>query len=300
MVKIIRNTNLEQLPCVVTIGNFDGVHLGHQALLTEVKKRAHDLKLESAVITFEPNPKDYFSQNKPQTRISSLREKIELFNEIEIDRVHIIKFNQEFSKVTANEFISVLIKQLKVKQIVVGEDFCFGRGREGGIKQLSASSMKLNIKNKILMDGKRISSTLIRNLLANDKLDEANKYIGRPYSISGKVVHGEKRGRKIGFPTANIHMRHNRPPLKGVFAVKFQNHFGVANLGIRPSIKGEKKLQLEVHLLNFSSDLYGQHVSVIFLKKLRDEKKFKSLDELKEQIKLDVIKAKLFFDKKNL
>ncbi len=298
--KIIRNTNLEQLPCVVTIGNFDGVHLGHQALLTEVKKRAHDLKLESAVITFEPNPKDYFSQNKPQTRISSLREKIELFNEIKIDRVHIIKFNQEFSKVTSNEFISVLIKQLKVKEIVVGEDFCFGRGREGGIKQLSASSMKLNIKNKILMDGKRISSTLIRNLLANDKLDEANKYIGRPYSISGKVVHGEKRGRKIGFPTANIHMRHNRPPLKGVFAVKFQNHFGVANLGIRPSIKGEKKLQLEVHLLNFSSDLYGQHVSVIFLKKLRDEKKFKSLDELKEQIKLDVIKAKLFFDKKNL
>ena len=284
----------------MTIGNFDGVHLGHQALLTEVKKRAHDLKLESAVITFEPNPKDYFSQNKPQTRISSLREKIELFNEIKIDRVHIIKFNQEFSKVTANEFISVLIKQLKVKQIVVGEDFCFGRGREGGIKQLSASSMKLNIKNKILMDGKRISSTLIRNLLANDKLDEANKYIGRPYSISGKVVHGEKRGRKIGFPTANIHMRHNRPPLKGVFAVKFQNHFGVANLGIRPSIKGEKKLQLEVHLLNFSSDLYGQHVSVIFLKKLRDEKKFKSLEELKEQIKLDVIKAKLFFDKKNL
>ena len=298
--KIIRNSNLEQLPCVVTIGNFDGVHLGHQALLTEVKKRAHDLKLESAVITFEPNPKDYFSQNKPQTRISSLREKIELFNEIKIDRVHIIKFNQEFSKVTANEFISVLIKQLKVKQIVVGEDFCFGRGREGSIKQLSASSMKLNIKNKILMDGKRISSTLIRNLLANDKLDEANKYIGRPYSISGKVVHGEKRGRKIGFPTANIHMRHNRPPLKGVFAVKFQKHFGVANLGIRPSIKGEKKLQLEVHLLNFSSDLYGQHVSVIFLKKLRDEKKFKSLDELKEQIKLDVIKAKLFFDKKNL
>ena len=298
--KIIRNTNLEQLPCVVTIGNFDGVHLGHQALLTEVKKRAHDLKLESAVITFEPNPKDYFSQNKPQTRISSLREKIELFNEIKIDRVHIIKFNQEFSKVTANEFISVLIKQLRVKEIVIGEDFCFGRGREGGIKQLSASSMKLNIKNKILMDGKRISSTLIRNLLANDKLDQANKYIGRPYSISGKVVHGEKRGRKIGFPTANIHMRHNRPPLKGVFAVKFQNHFGVANLGIRPSIKGEKKLQLEVHLLNFSSDLYGQHVSVIFLKKLRDEKKFKSLDELKEQIKLDVIKAKLFFDKKNL
>ena len=298
--KIIRNTNLEQLPCVVTIGNFDGVHLGHQALLTEVKKRAHDLKLESAVITFEPNPKDYFSQSKPQTRISSLREKIELFNEIKIDRVHIIKFNQEFSKVTANEFISVLIKQLKVKEIVVGEDFCFGRGREGGIKKLSASSMKLNIKNKILMDGKRISSTLIRNLLANDKLDEANKYIGRPYSISGKVVHGEKRGRKIGFPTANIHMRHNRPPLKGVFAVKFQNHFGVANLGIRPSIKGEEKLQLEVHLLNFSSDLYGQHVSVIFLKKLRDEKKFKSLDELKEQIKLDVIKAKLFFDKKNL
>jgi len=298
--KILRNFNLEQLPCVITIGNFDGVHLGHQALLTEVKKRAHDLGLESAVITFEPNPKDYFSHDKPQTRISSLREKIELFNELKIDRVHIIKFNQEFSKVTANQFISILIEKLKVKEIVIGEDFCFGSGREGGIKQLSASSMNLNIQKKILIGDIRISSTSIRNLLANDNLEEANKFMGRPYSISGKVVHGEKRGRQIGFPTANIHMKHNRPPLKGVFAVKFQNYFGVANLGIRPSIKGESKLQLEVHLLNFSSDLYDQHVNVIFLKKLRDEKKFKSLDELKEQIKLDVIKAKLFFEKKNL
>ena len=298
--KILSNFNLEQLPCVITIGNFDGVHLGHQALITEVKKRAHDLGLESAVITFEPNPKDYFSHDKLQTRISSLREKIELFNDLKIDRVHIIKFNQEFSKVTANQFISILIDKLKVKEIVIGEDFCFGSGRKGGIKQLSASSMNLNIQNKILIGDTRISSTSIRNLLANDNLEEANKFMGRPYSISGKVVHGEKRGRLIGFPTANIHMKHNRPPLKGVFAVKFQNHFGVANLGIRPSIKGENKLQLEVHLLNFSSDLYDQHVSVIFLKKLRDEKKFKSLDELKEQITLDVTKAKLFFEKQNL
>ena len=298
--KILRNYNLEQLPCVITIGNFDGVHLGHQALLTEVKRRAYDLRVESAVMTFEPNPKDYFSDDKPQTSISSLREKIERFNEFKIDRVHIIKFNQEFSKVTANKFINILIQKLKVKEIVIGEDFCFGSGREGGVKQLSASSMNLNIQNKILIGDTRISSTSIRKLLANDDLEEVKKFMGRPYSISGKVVHGEKRGRQIGFPTANIHMRHNRPPLKGVFAVKFQNHFGVANLGIRPSIKGENKLQLEVHLLNFSSDLYGQHVSVIFLKKLRDEKKFKSLDELKEQIKLDVTKAKLFFEKQNL
>jgi len=299
-VKILRNYNLEQLPCVITIGNFDGVHLGHQALLTEVKRRAYDLRVESAVMTFEPNPKDYFSDDKPQTSISSLREKIERFNEFKIDRVHIIKFNQEFSKVTANKFINILIQKLKVKEIVIGEDFCFGSGREGGVKQLSASSMNLNIQNKILIGDTRISSTSIRKLLANDDLEEVKKFMGRPYSISGKVVHGEKRGRQIGFPTANIHMRHNRPPLKGVFAVKFQNHFGVANLGIRPSIKGENKLQLEVHLFNFSSDLYGQHVSVIFLKKLRDEKKFKTLNDLKEQIKLDVTKAKLFFEKQNL
>ncbi len=298
--KILRNFNLEQLPCVVTIGNFDGVHLGHQALLTEVKKRAHDLGLESAVITFEPNPKDFFYHDKPQKRISTLREKIELFNDLKIDRVHIIKFNQDFSKVTAHQFISILIEKLKVKEIVIGEDFCFGCGRKGGIKELSASSMNLNIQKKILIGDTRISSTSIRNFLANDELEEANKFIGRPFSISGKVIHGAKRGRQIGFPTANIHMKHNHPPLNGVFAVKFQDHFGVANLGIRPSIKGENKLQLEVHLLNFSSDLYGQHVSVIFLKKLRDEKKFKSLDELKEQIKLDVTKAKLFFDKQNL
>ena len=298
--KILRKFDLEQSPCALTIGNFDGVHLGHQALLTEVKKKAHDLKLESAVVTFEPNPKDFFYKNKPQMRISSLREKIELFNEMKIDRVHIIKFDQEFSKVTAKQFIRILIKFLKVKEIIIGEDFCFGNGREGGTKELLDSSINLNIQRKILIGNNRISSTLIRNLLANDNLEEANKYIGRPYSISGKVVHGEKRGRKIGFPTANIHMNHNRPPLKGVFAVKFQNHFGVANLGIRPSIKGERKLQLEVHLLNFSSDLYGQHARVIFLKKLRDEKKFKSLDELKEQIKLDVINAKHFFENKNL
>jgi riboflavin kinase/FMN adenylyltransferase len=284
----------------MTIGNFDGVHLGHQALLTELKKRAHDLGLESAVTTFEPNPKDFFNPKKPQTRISSLREKIEFFKKIKIDRVHIVKFNQKFSQLTANDFISILSKKLMVKEIIIGEDFRFGKGREGGLKELSGSGINLNVQNKIFINNVRISSTFIRQLLANDNLEEANKFIGRPYSISGKVTHGKKRGREIGFPTANIYMRHNRPPLKGVFAVKFGDYYGVANLGFRPSFEGVGKLQLEVHLLNFSSNLYGQHVNINFLKKLRDEKKFTTIEDLKEQIKLDIDKAKLFFGNKNL
>ena len=296
--KIIRDFNLEQSPCVITIGNFDGIHLGHQALLAEVKKRADYLGINSAVMTFEPNPKDFFSQNKTQSRISSLREKIEFFDKVKIDRAHIIKFNKQFSQLTAKDFIKNLIENLKVKEIIVGEDFSFGKRREGSLKELLESGIKLNIQKKVMINNKRISSTFIRELLAHDKLEEANLFIGRPYSISGKVIHGQKRGREIGFPTANIHMRHNRPPLKGVFAVKSGNYFGVANIGFRPTFEGDNKLHLEVHFLNFSSSLYGQHISINFLKKIRDEMKFSSLENLKKQITKDINKAKLFF--KNL
>lgn len=296
--KIIRDFNLEQPPCVITIGNFDGIHLGHQALLAEVKKRADYLSINSAVMTFEPNPKDFFSQNKTQSRISSLREKIEFFDKVKIDRAHIIKFNKQFSQLTAKDFIKILIENLKVKEIVVGEDFSFGKRREGSLKELSESGIRLNIQKKVMINNQRISSTSIRELLTHDKLEEANLFIGRPYSISGKVIHGQKRGREIGFPTANIHMRHNRPPLKGVFAVKSGNYFGVANIGFRPTFEGDNKLHLEVHFLNFSSNLYGQHISVNFLRKIRDEMKFSSLEDLKKQIQKDINKAKLFF--KNL
>ena len=296
--KIIRDLNLEQPPCVITIGNFDGIHLGHQALLAEVKKRADYLGIHSAVMTFEPNPKDFFFQKKTQSRISSLREKIEFFDKVKIDRVHIVKFNKQFSQLPAKDFIKILIENLKVKEIVVGEDFSFGKGREGSLEELSESGIKLNIQKKVMINNKRISSTFIRGLLTHDKLEEANLYIGRPYSISGKVIHGQKRGREIDFPTANIHMRHNRPPLKGVFAVKSGNYFGVANIGFRPTFEGDSRLHLEVHFLNFSSNLYGQHISVNFLKKIRDEMKFSSLENLKKQIQKDINKAKLFF--KNL
>ena len=296
---IVRDLNCEQPPCVITIGNFDGIHLGHQALIKEVKKRASNLELQSAVMTFEPNPKDFFSPNNIQTRISSLREKIEFFYKIGFDRVHIVKFNQKFSQLSKEAFIKILVKNLKVKEIVVGEDFCFGKGREGSLKDLSDNDIKMNIQNKVIMNSNRVSSTLIRQFLAHDNLEEANQFIGRPYSISGKVIHGEKRGREIGFPTANIHMKHNRPPLSGVFAVKSDQYFGVANLGFRPTFEGDKKLHLEVHFLNFSSDLYGQHISIDFLKKLRGEIKFSSVEKLKEQIVEDIKNAKLFFDKQN-
>ena len=301
--KIIRNTNLEQLPCVVTIGNFDGVHLGHQALLTEVKKRAHNLKLESAVITFEPNPKDYISQNKPQTRISSLREKIELFNEIKIDRVHIIKFNQEFSKVTANEFISVLIKQLKVKEIVVGEDFCFGKDRKGNVKILKdlGADLGFGVSSLELIKGKHgeISSTSIRNLLSEGKPKEAASHLGHWHRIEGPVVGGEQRGRVLGYPTANMELSGLHIPKLGVYAVlidildgPYKGSFkGAASIGVRPMF-GKNSPNLETYIFDFSGDIYGAQVSIALVEYLRPELSFDSVEALVEQMASDCEKAK--------
>ena len=195
---------------------------------------------------------------------------------------------------SGDKFISKLKKQLSTKAILVGEDFRYGINRDSGIKDLVKSGIETLIVKEIVMNGKRVSSTQIRDALASGELELAKNLLGRHYCISGKVVYGDQRGRKIGFPTANIHMFHNRPPIKGVFAVKLDEKFGVANLGIRPTVSGISKLLLEVHVLDFSKNLYGQHVHITFLKKIRDEVKFESLEALKIQIKKDIENAKNF------
>ena len=293
--QVFRHINQKYSPSFLTIGNYDGIHLGHQAILKKLISESKSNNILSSVMTFEPHPREFFSPKLAPKRIISLREKLEYFDELKIDQVFIVNFNDEFSRKSYLDFIEILKKNIQAKKIIIGNDFRFGKQREGNIDKLIDSSVDVCVMNKIEYKGERVSSTIIRDSLAAGDLKRAAMLLGRSYSISGKVVHGDKRGREIGFPTANIHMFHNRPPLKGVFAVKLNNMYGVANLGVRPTIAGFSKLNLEVHLFNFSKNIYGKHAHVTFLKKIRDEKKFENIDALKKQIQIDIENVKKFF-----
>ena len=293
--QVFRHINQKYSPSFLTIGNYDGIHLGHQAILKKLISESKSNNILSSVMTFEPHPREFFSPKLAPKRIISLREKLEYFDELKIDHVFIVNFNDEFSRKSYLDFIEILKKNIQAKKIIIGNDFRFGKQREGNIDKLIDNSIDVCVMNKIEYKGERVSSTIIRDSLAAGDLERAAMLLGRSYSISGKVVHGDKRGREIGFPTANIHMFHNRPPLKGVFAVKLNNMYGVANLGVRPTIAGFSKLNLEVHLFNFSKNIYGKHAHVTFLKKIRDEKKFENIDALKKQIQIDIDNVKKFF-----
>ena len=290
-----------QSPCALAIGNFDGLHLGHQALLSKLIQVAKTQHLISAVITFEPHPREFFTPESAPTRLCSLREKLEHFAIAGVERVYVCRFNQSFAKVTADEFMqNILLHALNTQAVLVGEDFRFGAKRAGSIQDFVHSGFNLISLPQVdspqgSNEATRVSSTRVRMALAAGNLQEASSLLGRPYSMRGKVVHGAKRGRELGYPTANVHMRHERPALSGVYAVKLDGLPSVANLGIRPTIVGVPKLLLEVHVLDFADDLYGQHVRVEFLHKIRDEMKFDSLDALKTQIGKDVAVARSFF-----
>ena len=290
-----------QSPCALAIGNFDGLHLGHQALLNKLIQVAQTQHLISAVITFEPHPREFFTPESAPTRLCSLREKLEHFSAAGVERVYVCRFNQSFAKVTAGEFMQNILRHaLNTQAVLVGEDFRFGAKRAGSIQDFVQSGFNLISLPQVDSpqgdnEATRVSSTRVRMALAAGDLQQASSLLGRPYSMSGKVVHGAKRGRELGYPTANVHMRHERPALSGVYAVKLDGLPSVANLGIRPTIVGVPKLLLEVHVLDFSADLYGQHVQVEFLHKIRDEMKFDSLDALKTQIGKDVAVARRFF-----
>ena len=291
-------------PCAVTIGNFDGVHRGHQSLLHELQQAAQVRGLQTAVVTFEPHPREFFTPQQAPVRLTSLREKLELFRAAGIDRVHVCRFNAMFARKTADEFIHALHDDLHAKYVLIGDDFRFGSGRSGDfalMRQIGAQrGFEVAAVHSVLHDSVRISSTAIRAALVAGKLDVARDYLGRPYSISGRVVHGDGMGRKLGFPTANVQMKHNLPPLTGIYVVEAHSDGigvlqGVASLGVRPTVHHDARHVLEVHLFEFAQQIYGKHLRVEFLHKLRDEEKYPNLEALTQQIARDVNNAKQWF-----
>jgi riboflavin kinase / FMN adenylyltransferase len=292
-------------PVALTIGNFDGVHLGHQALLNELRAAAKERSLHTAVVIFEPHPREFFTPEQAPVRLTNLREKLELFAELGIDRVHVCRFNALFAKMEAADFIQDLHEKLHARFVLIGDDFRFGSGRSGDFALMEKVGFKhgfaVQAMRSVKYDGIRISSTAIRAALLAGQLREAQRYLGRHYSISGRVVHGDGMGKKIGFPTANIQLKHNRPPLSGIFVV--QAHVeelgvmqGAASLGVRPTVKQDMKHVLEVHLFEFSQRIYGKHLRIEFLQKLRDEEKYPDVATLTRQITKDVEHAKKWFE----
>ncbi len=287
---------------VVTIGNFDGVHQGHQVLLSNVVKTAKSLHLPSTVITFEPQPLEYLVPKKSVPRLTRLREKFYLLSKAGIDNVLIIRFDEDFARLSADEFIqSLLIDKLKVKHLIVGDDFRFGWGRQGDIALLKKAGLSVQAQSDIIMDSERVSSTRVRQALLSGDHDVAHRLLGRPYFMMGRVVHGNKLGRVLGYPTANIYLHRKVSPVMGIYVVQVHGLAkkplpGVANIGIRPTIGGTRSL-LEVHLFNFNQSIYGKYVSVEFCHKLRDEERYDSLDALKAQIDIDARQAREYFIK---
>jgi riboflavin kinase / FMN adenylyltransferase len=288
----------------VTIGNFDGVHLGHQALLNELRAAAQERRLQTAVVIFEPHPREFFTPQQAPARLTSLREKLELFETMGLDRVHVCRFDALFAQKSAADFIQALDEKLHAKFVLIGDDFRFGSGRAGDFALVEKIGLQRGFEvqavHSVLHDGVRISSTAIRAALAEGQIRVAREYLGRPYGISGRVFHGDGMGRKLGYPTANVQMKHNLPPLKGVYVVLAHAEGlgvlqGVASLGIRPTLKHEARYVLEVHLFEFDQQIYGKHLRIEFLQKLRDEQKFNGLEELTRQIALDVENAKKWF-----
>jgi riboflavin kinase/FMN adenylyltransferase len=287
-------------PCALAIGNFDGLHLGHQALLAKLIETSKQQKLKSAVMTFEPHPREFFTPDQAPTRLASLREKLERFADAGVEIVYLCRFDKKFAALSSEDFIEkILLQSVNAKTVLVGEDFRFGAGRRGGVEDIANAGINLiSLPQVNLAEAdiqQRVSSTRVRNALAAGQLEVAKSLLGRAYSISGKVVPGAQLGRKLGFPTANVHMRHERPALTGVYAVKLDGIEGVANLGVRPTVSGVPKLLLEVHLFDFNGDLYDRHVHVEFFQKIRDEMKFDGLPALSAQIAKDVQVARQFF-----
>ncbi len=281
--------------CVATIGNFDGVHIGHRTILEQVKDKAAELGLPSVVMVFEPQPREFFQGKDAPPRLMSFRQKFEALTAAGIDYVLCLHFNNRFRRLTSREFIdAVLVSGLGVKHLVVGDDFRFGCDRTGDFMLLreAGQTQGFSVENTrtVTIDGERVSSTRIRGQLALNRLNEAETLLGHPYRIRGRVVYGRQLGREIGAPTANLLFR-RMAPLKGVFVVSATlddgtTHDGVANIGLRPTVDG-KQPALEVHLFDFTGTLYGRHIDVVFRGALRDEVKFDSVDALKKQISRD-------------
>ena len=300
--KIYNNVNLnrEHLNGVIAIGNFDGLHLGHQKVINEARKKAKKFKLPLGVMTFEPVPVMFFSKKNKDHRINSLQQKKIQFKKLKLDFLVIIKFNKKFSSLTPENFINKIIyKKTKCKYLYVSKNFRFGFKRKGNIKTLKKYEKDFNYKNIITYPLKKntkiISSTFIRKKIRAGKIEEINKLLNRYWCVEGKVIKGKKRGRKIGFPTCNMRLNDYVIPKLGVYAVKvkFGNFIksGIANIGYRPTFKGQSLL-LETNIFGINKNLYNKVISVSFMKFIRPEKRFKNFEYLKKQIKLDINQVK--------
>lgn len=296
----LKSLNGKQQPCVATIGNFDGLHLGHQTILSHLEKKAEELNLPLTVISFEPLPAEYFMLNAP-ARIYPLRDKILRLSQLGVTNFLCLKFNASLASSPPRDFVeSILIKQMNIKYLAVGDDFRFGYKREGGFNLLKevgeAHGMNVEDTSTQILDGDRISSTRIREALKIADLNSANKLLGHTYQLNGRIRQGDKRGRTIGFPTINMKMPKNIALKFGVYAVKVHGLEnkpinGVANLGTRPTVDGDEN-RLETHLFDFNKEIYGKHISVEFVVFIRAEHKFENFDALKTQIKIDSEKAR--------
>jgi len=293
------------MPVALTIGNFDGLHLGHRAMLDRLTQAARDRGIASCVMTFEPHPREFFAPDRAPSRLTSLREKVELLGTLGVDRVLVCRFDFDFARIGAEEFVErILVRGLAAQWVLVGDDFRFGARRAGDFDVLARAGgvygFEAHRMPSVSADGVRVSSTTIRERLAAGDLGGAELLLGRPYSVTGRVVDGDKLGARLGFPTANVRMEHNRPPLMGIFAVDVLGIDerplpGVASLGVRPTVKEGGAPVLEVHLFNFERDIYRRRLKVRFLCKLRDEEKYADLPTLIAAIARDVENAKRFF-----
>jgi riboflavin kinase/FMN adenylyltransferase len=305
LIRGLHNLTQSLPPSAVTIGNFDGIHLGHQQVLQQLKTIADKSALCSAVIIFEPQPIEFFAPDKAPKRLARFREKIAYLKSQEVDYLLCLKFDQPFSELSAEQFVQdLLVNRLSTRHLVIGDDFRFGKNRSGNFESLQGFGKQygFDVDNTetLLFDGIRVSSTRIRESIQNDDFTLAATLLGRPYSLSGKVTHGKKLGRQLGFPTINIKMGSKTLIVKGIFAVMVKgidNRVlqGVASLGTRPTVNGVDSI-LEVYILDFNQDVYGYSVEVDFLHKIRDEKKFDSLEELTVNIEQDIVLAKQYFE----
>ncbi|KPJ93891.1 MAG: FMN adenylyltransferase [Gammaproteobacteria bacterium SG8_15] len=308
LIRGLQNLMPRHQGCVATIGNFDGVHLGHQAVIRQVMDKAKELGLPVVVITFEPQPQEFFRPDDVPARLTRFREKLLVLESLFVDRVLCLRFNSQLAGLTADEFVQrILVDGLGVKYLVVGDDFKFGRDRSGDFEYLQSIGPELGFEvsdtDSFSFAGERVSSTGIRTALEAGDLLLAKQMLGRDYGMCGRVAHGDKRGRTIGFPTANIYLHRKSSPLYGVYSVQLHSKHpqiggrvvnGIANVGQRPTVGGTRTL-LEVHLFDFEGDIYGAYVDVTFLQKIRDEHRFESFEALKAQIARDVEQAKAFF-----
>jgi riboflavin kinase/FMN adenylyltransferase len=305
LIRGLHNLRPRHHGCVATIGAFDGVHLGHQVVIRHLLEKAAELDLPSVIIVFEPLPREYFSPLQAPARIMSFWEKCRALEALGVDRLLRIRFNEQFRVMSAQTFIDdIFVAGLGVRYVVLGDDFRFGADRQGDIAFIQEQGERYGYAAgptpTFAIAGERVSSTRIRDALENADFATAEALLGRPYSISGRVIYGRQLGRTIGTPTANLELRRLRAPLSGVYVVEvsgggLQGACGVANVGVRPTVDDSIRANLEVHLLDREIELYGQHIEVTFRHKLREEQKFASLEELQTNIARDIEQTRAWF-----